>query len=64
MAKKADAAVVVVGNSPRIETEDFDLKSMALPAGQDELIQAIADANKNTIVVMTSNIASSHFSYS
>jgi beta-glucosidase len=51
-AAKADAAIVVVGNAPSIESEGFDRKTLSLPAGQDELIQAVAKANKNTIVVI------------
>jgi len=52
VAAKADAAIVVVGNAPSIESEGFDRKTLSLPEGQDELIQAIAKANKNTIVVI------------
>jgi beta-glucosidase len=52
LARKSDAAIVVVGNSSRLESEDFDRPSMDLPAGQDELIEAVAAANKNTIVVI------------
>jgi beta-glucosidase len=52
LARKSDAAIVVVGNSSNLESEDFDRPSMDLPAGQDELIQAVAAANKNTIVVI------------
>lgn len=51
-AAKADAAIVVVGRSPAIESEDFDIKSLDLPAGQDDLIEAVAKSNKNTIVVI------------
>jgi beta-glucosidase len=51
-AGKADAAIVVVGRSPKLESEDFDINSLELPAGQDELIEAVAKANKNTIVVI------------
>jgi beta-glucosidase len=51
-AAKADAAIVVVGRSAKLESEDFDIKSLDLPAGQDDLIQAVAKANKNTIVVI------------
>lgn len=43
---------MVVGYSPKLEGEGFDRKSMDLPAGQDDLIAAVADANKNTIVVV------------
>jgi beta-glucosidase len=52
VASHSDVAVVVVGNAPKLEGEGFDRKSMDLPAGQDELIEAIAAANKNTIVVV------------
>jgi beta-glucosidase len=52
LARHSDVAVVVVGNTPQIESEGFDRKSMDLPAGQDELIDSIASANKNTIVVV------------
>jgi beta-glucosidase len=51
-AGKADAAIIVVGRYPKLESEDFDIKSLDLPAGQDELIEAVAKANKNTVVVI------------
>ena len=51
-AGKADAVIIVVGRYPKLESEDFDIKSLDLPAGQDELIAAVAKVNKNTIVVI------------
>jgi beta-glucosidase len=51
-ASKADAAIIFVGRSPKIESEDFDMKTLDLPAGQDDLIAAVAKANKHTIVVL------------
>ncbi len=51
-AAKADAAIIVVGRSPALESEDFDIKSLDLPAGQDDLIEAVAKVNKNTVVVI------------
>ena len=39
-------------NAPAIESEGFDRKTLSLPSGQDELIQAVAAANKQTIVVI------------
>ena len=51
-ASKADVAVVVVGRYNKLESEGFDVKTMDLPAGQDELIQAIEKANPHTIVVL------------
>jgi len=44
--------VVVVGRYSKIESEGFDLKTMDLPAGQDELIQAVEKANPHTVVVL------------
>jgi len=52
LARKSDAAIVVAGYSSKLESEGFDRASMDLPAGQDELIEAVAAANKNTIVVI------------
>ncbi|MGA8490626.1 MAG: glycoside hydrolase family 3 C-terminal domain-containing protein [Terriglobales bacterium] len=51
IAAKADAAIVLIGNSATIESEDFDRTTLDLPAGQDELVQAIAKVNHNTVVV-------------
>ncbi|MGA3370636.1 MAG: glycoside hydrolase family 3 C-terminal domain-containing protein [Terracidiphilus sp.] len=51
-AAHADVAVVVVGRYEKIEREDFDVKTMDLPAGQDELIEAIEAANPRTVVVL------------
>ena len=52
IASMADAAVVAVGFDPETESEGFD-RSYTLPFGQDELIQAVAAANKHTIVTLT-----------
>ncbi|HUD13048.1 MAG TPA: glycoside hydrolase family 3 C-terminal domain-containing protein [Terracidiphilus sp.] len=51
-AAKADVAVVVVGRYAKLEGEGFDVKTMDLPAGQDELIEAVEKANPHTIVVL------------
>ena len=53
-AQKSDAAVVFVGLSSQFEGEGYDRTDMNLPGEQDELIEAIAKANKNTIVVLVS----------
>jgi beta-glucosidase len=52
VAAKSDLALVFAGNSAAVEIEGRDRESIALPAGQDELIQAVVKANKNTIVVL------------
>jgi beta-glucosidase len=52
VAAKSDVAVVVVGRCDKNEREGFDVKTMDLPAGQDELIEAVEEANPHTIVVL------------
>ena len=51
-AAKADVAVVVVGRYFKNESEGFDVKTMDLPAGQDNLIAAVEQANPHTVVVL------------
>jgi beta-glucosidase len=52
LAAKSDVALLFVGNSAKLESESHDRATLALPAGQDELIQAVAAVNKNTVVVL------------
>ncbi|NML49287.1 glycosyl hydrolase [Streptomyces sp. R302] len=51
-ARAADAAVVVVATTERVESEGFDRKDLALPGRQDDLVRAVAAANPNTVVVV------------
>jgi beta-glucosidase len=51
-ASQANVAVVVVGRYNKLESEGFDVATMDLPAGQDELIAAVEKANPRTIVVL------------
>ncbi len=51
-AGQADVAVVVVGTSNEWESEGFDRESLALPAGQDELVRRVAAVNDATVVVV------------
>jgi beta-glucosidase len=53
MAARADAVVVAAGFGPETESEGAD-RTFGLPPGQDELINEMAAANRNTIVVVTS----------
>ncbi len=53
IAAKADATIVLAGFDPTTESEGSD-RTFSLPFGQDELIQAVAAANKKTAVVITS----------
>ena len=52
LAAKSDVAVVVVGMDNDYEGEELDTPNINLPGDQDKLIQAVAAANKNTIVVL------------
>ncbi len=52
LAAHVDVAVVVVGRYSRLESEGSDVKTMDLPAGQDELIEAVEQANPHTVVVL------------
>jgi beta-glucosidase len=53
LGAKDDVAVVCVGFNPKTESEGFD-RTFTLPAGQDQLIEAVAQANPRTIVVLNS----------
>src|SRR5688572_4637996 len=53
LAASADVVVVAAGFDAESEAESAD-RTFRLPPGQDELIQEMAAANKNTIIVMTS----------
>lgn len=53
LAKRADIVIVPVGFNPSTETENFD-RTFGLPPGQNELIQRLAEVNKNVIVVVNS----------
>lgn len=51
-AARAEAAVVFVGLPDSCESEGFDRADLKLPQGQTEMIQAAAEANPNTVVVL------------
>jgi beta-glucosidase-like glycosyl hydrolase len=51
-AASADVAIVFVGTDENTATEEADRLSLVLPGNQADLIQAVAAANPNTIVVM------------
>jgi beta-glucosidase len=53
-AADSDVAIVVVGTSDLIESEGYDRSRLALPPGQDELIERVVEANPRTIVVVNS----------
>lgn len=51
LAARADVAIVFVN---KYEVEGFDSPDLALPRGQDAIVDAVAEANPNTIVVIES----------
>ena len=51
-ARAADVAIVAVGQASFLEGEGRDVADFRLPGGQDELVQAVAAANPNTVVVV------------
>lgn len=51
-AKQKRIAVVVAGLPDAYESEAFDRDSMALPEGHNRMIEAVAAANPNTVVVL------------
>ena len=51
-AKKAKAAVVFAGLPDSYESEGYDRGHMRMPACQNKLIEAVAKANPNTVVVL------------
>ena len=52
LAKKSDVVVLVAGLTGEWESEGFDRVDMKLPGAQNELIERVAKANRNTIVVL------------
>lgn len=49
LAQRSDVAIVF---AIRVEGEAFDLPDLSLPWGQDAIIEAVAAANPNTVVVL------------
>lgn len=52
LAQESDVAIVFAGMPTGYESEGRDRPNMDLPGPQDELIEAVAQANPNTIVVL------------
>lgn len=52
LAKTVEKAVLFVGLPDTYESEGFDRTHMRIPAGQNALIEAVAQANPNTVVVL------------
>jgi beta-glucosidase len=52
LARNSDVVVLVAGLNGEWEAEGFDRVDMKLPGAQNDLIERVAKANKNTIVVL------------
>lgn len=52
IAAQSDVALVFVGLTEEYESEGFDREDMELPGAQVELVETVAQANRNTIVVL------------
>lgn len=52
LAKKSDVVVLIASLNGEWETEGADRVDMKLPGSQNELIERVVKANKNTIVVL------------
>lgn len=53
-AKRADLVIFFAGDNREVETEGSDRRSIELPSGQDELVRALAKANKRLVTVVVS----------
>ncbi|CAI6095862.1 unnamed protein product [Clonostachys chloroleuca] len=53
-ARAAEVAIVFVNTEVGWDGEGSDRQTLALGVGQDELVKAVAAANRNTVVVMSS----------
>ncbi|KAL1954053.1 hypothetical protein VTO42DRAFT_1787 [Malbranchea cinnamomea] len=51
LASESDVALVFVGKNDEFESEGYDQEIMALPCHQVDLIEAVAAANPNTVVI-------------
>lgn len=51
-ARNAEVALVVAGLPDSYESEGFDRETLAMPEGHRQMIQAVAKANPNTVVVL------------
>jgi beta-glucosidase len=52
LATTSDAVIYVGGLTPEWELEGFDRPTLHLPCRQDELIEKLGRANKNTVVIL------------
>ncbi len=53
-AKKSDVAILFIGTNTSVEVEGIDRQTLNLSGNQQQLLDAVLAANKNTIVVLMS----------
>lgn len=51
-AREAEVAVIFAGLPGQYESEGFDRTDMTMPAGHNRMIEEVANANANTVVVL------------
>lgn len=54
LAKQVEIPIVFAGLTDRYESEGFDREDMKMPEGHNRLIDAVAEVNPNTVVVLMS----------
>jgi len=52
IAKTSDIAILCIGSNREYESEGHDRKTLALPFGEQALVNAVTTVNPNTIIVM------------
>ena len=57
LAESCDAVLLVVGTARSVESESTDRASTSLPGAQDELVNAVLQANPDTVVVINAGAA-------
>jgi len=53
VAKSSDVALLFIGSNRDYESEGADRKTLKLPFGEQELVNAVTAANPNTIIIVT-----------
>ncbi|AIQ31500.1 glycosyl hydrolase family 3 [Paenibacillus sp. FSL P4-0081] len=56
-ASEAEVAIVFVGLPEKYDAEGVDRKHLRLPGNQDALIEAVAEAQRNTIIILLNGSA-------
>ena len=54
LAKQSDAAILLLGTNLKVEAEGRDRKSLDLPGSQEQLLEAVYQANPKTVAVLMS----------